>query len=149
MKENTSVKLSFVKAQVKDVELLVALRKETMTKHLETAGLFLDDKQHQERVLEHFADSHLIMAGDTVIGAIKLSIVFSAIHIRQIQIYSRFQNKGIGEKIIEMVKSKAREKLLTVTLFVLKENPAKSLYLRAGFKVETSDDLQYFMRCLP
>ena len=69
------------------------------------------------------------------------------IHIRQFQILPSFHGKGVGSFVLDVTKKKARERKLPVTLNVLLDNPAKSLYLRHGFYVEEQLKLEYKMRC--
>ena len=51
-----------------------------------------------------------------------------------------FQHRGIGTSIIHDVIARARAAHLPVTLTVLKENPAKTLYERLGFSVQEEID---------
>ena len=138
--------ISFVKAGYQDVGFLTYLRKLTMEEHLLNAGLKLSGEQHVARVHEHFSDSYLIKLGQTTVGLIKLGVENGSLHIRQFQILPQFQNKGIGDKVLLVCKRKASEQQRTITLNVLHDNPAKQLYLRHGFVIEQTDNLQHFMR---
>ncbi|WP_258872665.1 GNAT family N-acetyltransferase [Thalassotalea euphylliae] len=138
--------ISFVKAAYQDVGFLTYLRKLTMEEHLLKAGLKLSDEQHVARVHEHFSDSYLIKLGQATVGLIKLGVENGNLHIRQFQILPQYQNKGIGDKVLLVCKRKASEQHRTITLNVLHDNPAKQLYLRHGFVIENTDNLQHFMR---
>lgn len=118
-----------------------------MDEHLIEAGIEMTDEQHTARVLEFFEDSYLIMLEKTTVGVIKLGVENAALHIRQFQILPEYQRKGIGRKVIDVCKKKAHQKGSSLTLNVLMNNPAKALYLRNGFQIESSDALQHFMRC--
>ena len=144
--QNSTTTITFVKAGYQDTGFLVYLRKLTMDEHLHKAGIKLNDDQHRSRVLEHFSDSYLIKLGATQVGLIKLGRENGGLHIRQIQILPPYQNKGIGTKVIKLCQRKAREKGVSLTLNVLLDNPAKQLYLRHGFNIEKTDELQHFMR---
>lgn len=146
---NSSQKLTirFQKADYKDVNYLVYIRKMTMDAHLRKAGINMSDEQHTARVLDFFEESYLILVEKTIVGLIKLGIENAALHIRQFQVLPEYQGKGIGKHVLEVCKKKALEKGCSLTLNVLLENPAKELYLRNGFQIESSDTLQYFMRC--
>ncbi len=65
--------------------------------------------------------------------------------IVQIQIEPKFQRKGIGQQIIEAVIKDSLDKNKEIYLSVLKENPAKELYLRLGFKITGEDDSSFMM----
>ncbi|WP_235938835.1 GNAT family N-acetyltransferase [Thalassotalea algicola] len=140
-------KIHFKKASYSDVGFLTYLRKVTMDEHLFKAGIKMSDEQHTSRVFEFFEESFLIQVNGHTVGVIKLGIENAALHIRQFQILPNYQNHGIGKSVLEVCKKKAREKGISLTLNVLLENPAKDLYLKNGFEIETTDKLQHFMRC--
>lgn len=138
--------ISFKRAELPDRSFLLALRKSSMNEHLHAAGLKLNDQQHLQRIDEFFDESFLIKYNDKNIGLIKLGILPDRLHIRQLQIMPEFHNGGIGSKVVALVKQKALERGLPVTLNVLLENPAKRLYEREGFITEGQTDLEYQMR---
>jgi len=138
--------IAFQKATHADRDFLLALRKASMTEHLSAAGLALSDEQHFERIDEFFAESHLILLNEQAIGVLKLGVLQDRLHIRQLQILPKFHNRGIGTNVIELIKRKATERSLPITLNVLLANPAKKLYQRAGFVVEGENELEYQMR---
>lgn len=116
-----------------------------MEEHLQRAGIFYTDEQHQARVYEHYDDSNIIYLGNEPIGLIKLGLFDTSIHIRQFQLLPTYQGKGIGSKVINLIKKKAVQKNKPITLCVLLENPVLSLYLREGFEITKSDELQHYM----
>ena len=138
--------ISFKRAEFPDRSFLLALRKSSMNEHLHAAGLKLNDQQHLQRIDEFFDESFLIKYNDKNIGLIKLGMLPDRLHIRQLQIMPEFHNVGIGSKVVALVKQKALERGLPVTLNVLLENPAKRLYEREGFITEGQTDLEYQMR---
>jgi ribosomal protein S18 acetylase RimI-like enzyme len=138
--------ISFKRAELPDRSFLLALRKSSMNEHLHAAGLKLNDQQHLQRIDEFFDESFLIKYNDKNIGLIKLGMLPDRLHIRQLQIMPEFHNGGIGSKVVALVKQKALERGLPVTLNVLLENPAKRLYEREGFITEGQTDLEYQMR---
>lgn len=141
------VTIGFRQAQSSDIDYLLQLRKATMGEHLIAAGLNLTDQQHLERIKEFFADSSIILINKQPIGLIKLGLLADHMHIRQLQISPNYQGKGVGGKVLALVKEKAKELSLPLTLNVLLANPAISLYLRHGFVVTKQNDLEYQMRC--
>jgi len=58
----------------------------------------------------------------------------------------KFQNKGIGTKIIQNVLNESHRKNKTVRLQVLKINRAKTLYNRLGFEVYDETETHFLMR---
>ncbi|WP_426360390.1 GNAT family N-acetyltransferase [Pseudocolwellia sp. HL-MZ19] len=139
--------VGFRRAVATDVDFLLQLRKLTMTVHLNKAGFYFSDEDHIVRIKEFFNDSFIITNHKESIGLIKLGVLADRIHIRQFQILPAFHGKGVGSFVLDTTKKKARERKLPVTLNVLLDNPAKSLYVRHGFYVEEQLKLEYKMRC--
>lgn len=127
------MKISFRKAEKKDIEFLLILRNETMNEYLEQANVDTSQAYHLERITECFEDTHIILCNDHAIGLVKLGVLLRSVHIRQFQIQPNYQGKGIGTKVLAVVKRKAEKLELPITLNVLLNNPAMSLYLRNGF----------------
>lgn len=117
-----------------------------MTHHLLNAGIVGDDKYHLERIEEFFEDSLIICIEQAQVGLLKLSKFPQRMHVRQLQIMPEHQRKGIGQKVLCAIKKQAKRLNLPITLNVLLENPAKELYLREGFEVISSNDLEFQMR---
>lgn len=140
------VEISFKRAEFSDRAFLLALRKLSMNEHLQAAGITLNDEQHLQRIDEFFQESFLIKYNDKNIGVVKLGMLPDRLHIRQLQIMPEFHNSGIGSKVVSLIKQKAVERILPVTLNVLLENPAKRLYEREGFITEGQTQLEYQMR---
>jgi N-acetylglutamate synthase-like GNAT family acetyltransferase len=149
MLNNEKVTIGFRQAQQSDIGYLLQLRKAAMGEHLIAAGLNLSDQQHLERVNEFFGDSSIILMNKRPIGLIKLGVSPDKLHIRQLQISPQYQGKGVGSKVLALVKEKAKELRLPVTLNVLLANPVISLYLRNGFTVTGQNQLEYQMCCEP
>jgi len=147
MHSDKKIIIGFRQAQQSDIAYLLQLRKSSMGKHLIAAGLNLSDHQHLERINECFVDSSIILINKQPIGLIKLGVLPDKLHIRQLQISPEFQGRGVGGKVVALVKNKAKELKLPLTLNVLLANPAISLYLRHGFVVTGQNELEYQMRC--
>ncbi|WP_246028875.1 GNAT family N-acetyltransferase [Litorilituus sediminis] len=144
--------VGFRKVKHEDLDFLVKLRKKSMNKHLLAAGIKMSNEQHIERVKEAYYESHIILCDRKPIGVLKFGVLSNknlekSLHIRQFQILPEYQGKGIGSKVLTVVKKKALQLCLPITLNVLLKNPARALYLRHGFQVEGKNKLEYQMRC--
>ena len=144
--------IGFRAVKHEDLDFLLLLRKKSMLKHLAAAKIKLTNEQHLERVKEHYYDSHIILRNRKPIGVVKLGVVSlkdsdKSLHIRQLQIMPQYQGQGIGSKVLAVVKKRALQLQLPVTLNVLLNNPARGLYLRHGFQIEGKNKLEYQMRC--
>ncbi len=145
MLNNEKVTIAFRQALQTDISFLLVLRKASMGDHLLAAGLKLSEQQHLERIHESFADSSIILLSNKPIGLIKLGVLPDKLHIRQLQILPQYQGKGIGGRVLSLVKNKAKSLDLPLTLNVLLANPVISLYLRHGFVVTGQNELEYQM----
>lgn len=145
-KNNEQAIVSFRRATASDRAFLLQLRKASMTEHLSKAGIYLDDIAHMQRVDEYFTDSHIISYQSNAIGLLKLGQFPDKIHLRQFQLLPQYHGLGIGSRVLALVKRKAQEKQLAITLNVLLDNPAKQLYLRHGFVICAENELEYAMR---
>ncbi|WP_114325297.1 GNAT family N-acetyltransferase [Candidatus Colwellia aromaticivorans] len=144
--------IGFRKVKHEDIDFLLRLRQKSMSAHLAKAKLKLTNEQHLERIKEHYYDSHIILRDRKPIGVLKMGVIAlngttKSLHIRQLQILPEFQGKGVGSKILTVVKKRALQLQLPVTLNVLLQNPARGLYLRHGFQIEGKNKLEFQMRC--
>jgi len=144
--------IGFRKVNNDDVDFLLILRKKSMSAHLANAKIKLTNEQHLERIKDHYYDSHIILRDRKPIGVLKMGVIAvngptKSLHIRQLQILPEFQGEGIGSKVIMVVKKRALQLQLPITLNVLLKNPARGLYLRHGFQIEGKNKLEFKMRC--
>ena len=144
--------IGFRAVKHEDLDFLLTLRKKSMSKHLADAKIKLTNEQHLDRIKEHYYDSHIILRDRKPIGLLKLGVVSlkdtsKSLHIRQLQILPEYQGQGIGSKVLTVVKKRALQLQLPITLNVLLKNPARGLYLRHGFQIEGKNKLEFQMRC--
>lgn len=144
--KNGAAIIRFRQASFNDRLFLLKLRKVSMTEHLSTAGIELDDSAHMLRIDEYFADSQIICYQERAIGLIKLGQFPNKIHIRQFQLLPQYHGLGIGSRVLELLKRKAQERQLAISLNVFLKNPAKALYLRHGFIITGENELEYAMQ---
>lgn len=139
--------IGFRKATSDDIVFLLDLRRKSMSLHLRKAGVFMTEQEHLERINEFFSDSHIILRDRKPIGLLKLGVKNTSLHIRQLQILPKYQGTGIGSKVLVVVKKRALQLHLPVTLNVLLHNPARGLYIRHGFQIKKKTKLEYQMLC--
>ena len=144
--------IGFRSVKHEDLDFLLILRKKSMSQHLADANIKLTNEQHLERIKEHYYDSHIILRDRKPIGLLKLGVVSlknttKSLHIRQLQILPQYQGQGIGSKVLAVVKKRALQLQLPITLNVLLKNPARGLYLRHGFQIEGKNKVEFQMRC--
>lgn len=138
-----SDQLELVLATERDRAYLLDLRIQTMTEHLEAAGVFLTPAQHGERLDDDYACCYCLVHRGQTVGMVKFRELASSVEIMQLQIHPGQQSKGYGRSAILKLRELYRAKPLQLS--VLKGNPAVSLYRRLGFEVVGEDEYEYFM----
>ena len=141
------ITIGFRNVKNEDIDFLLLLRKKSMNQHLKKAGIVMDNSAHLARIQEFYQDSHIILHNRKPIGLLKLGVLTRSLHIRQFQVLPKFQGKGIGTLVLNVVKKRALQLCLPITLNVLIDNPARALYLRHGFQIKDKNKLEYHMLC--
>ncbi len=91
-------------------------------------------------------ENYDVVNDDGVFGIVRLSFENNRCQLRDIQVLSNQQNKGLGALVISKVTELARQKQLEfIDLRVFKRSPAYRLYGRLGFVTESEDDKFYQM----
>jgi ribosomal protein S18 acetylase RimI-like enzyme len=109
------------------------------------SGISLSNEDHLLRINYLFDQAQVIVLEGQDIGLLKVDEQGSNIEIVQIQIDPKFQGKGIGRQVVSNVIDKSKVLKKNVSLSVLKENKARELYLRIGFKIIGEDDNSFIM----
>ena len=94
----------------------------------------------------HVAEVEIITSDGVDVGWLQKSIQEDALYLEQIYITAAFQGRGIGREIIRSLIGKAGQVGRSITLAVVKINPALRLYERLGFRVTHEDDRKFYMR---
>ncbi len=138
-----SIGVELIKAVASDRDYLLDLRLNTMAAHLEEAGVVLSHQEHMDRVEHEYQHSYLIEVGGQRVGLLKYKKDPKTVQVIQLQISPEFQRKGYGRRVMEHVMAQSKGK--TMTLSVLKKNPALGLYRRLGFIQSGEDSLEYHL----
>ena len=133
-------------ATLADEPFLLELRGLTMTEHLERAGEPVDAATHYERMRFHFDDAQIIRYRDEDVGLLKLSRSANDWYLYQIQILPSHQRKGLGAQVIRAALAQARAAGATITLHVLRANPARRLYESLRFEVISESEIDFVMK---
>ena len=132
-----------IRASEADHDYLYWLRMQTMVEHLQRDGLFYTEAQHWQRMLQAYECAHIVWVNRQKVGLLKYKIDDGQLHIIQFQLDPAQQGKGLGQLILRYLF--ARHAGLSVSLTVLKHNPAMRLYQRLGFSVVGQDDYEFHM----
>ena len=82
-------------------------------------------------------------------GSIEIVPGDSNVYLANIRIAPEYQRRGIGTRLISDVLRDAHGRGLTVSLRVLKTNPAQRLYARLGFEIVGETPTHSLMECQP
>jgi ribosomal protein S18 acetylase RimI-like enzyme len=85
------------------------------------------------------APAQIICIGDEPIGWIQVADYVGRLHLRQLHLIPEFRGQGIGTRLIKDLFRQADALGKPVILDVIHGNPARSLYLRLGFRQMSQD----------
>jgi ribosomal protein S18 acetylase RimI-like enzyme len=125
-----------------------------LTLYLESTKPLLLDLGHwdEERVRTRFAQdfkprrARVIHNAGLAIGWIQVSETAQSYHLDQLHIVHGYRNRGIGTRLIQALLNRARRDGRSVSLNVIRGNPAMYLYERLGFQFVGEDEDKLRMR---
>jgi ribosomal protein S18 acetylase RimI-like enzyme len=138
--------LRFRAATEADIPFLLELRRQTMSEHLRLSGIEPSESERRERVLASFDCAEIIVLSGAPVGLLKVVRSPDNWDLVQIQILPEKQGKGFGSAILEKLLADAVQAHVSVSLSVLKANPARHLYERLGFRIVGENDQAYDMQ---
>ena len=129
-----------------DREFLWRLHREAMRDYMDRTWGW-DDAWQRARFDENFDTAPLRMVeyGAHTIGYMSVQRSGDEIFLAAIEIAPKFQNQGIGTRLIGNVLDEADRLRLAVRLRVLKVNPARGLYERLGFQCASETSTHFVM----
>ena len=140
---------SFINCTLDDFDFLFELKKENFKWYVDKIWGWNDDDQKQrlkQDLEEHLAHKRIILADNKNVGVYAVHTTENGdLFINEISILKEYRNKGIGRKILEEQLKENRQKRIRTILQVFKDNPAKSLYEKLGFKVYGETETHYQM----
>lgn len=133
-------------ASAADLEAAVELRAVVMRPDLERLGRY-DEHRVRQRLRDGFTPAHtwVIEVGGTFAGCVALRPAEDAHWLEHFFLAPHLQGSGIGGAVLrELLQQCDREGTL-VRLNVLQGSPARRLYERHGFVLESEDPVDVFM----
>lgn len=144
------MKYTFRPCVLEDFDFLFMLKEDNFRKYIEEIWGW-NEKEQKNRLKEdleiHLYHKKIILLNDKPIGVYVTHFTEEGdLFINEISILKEYQNKGIGTNIIS---KQLRENRGTRTILqVFKNNPAKKLYEKLGFKVYNETETHYQMEKL-
>lgn len=137
--------LTFRAATEADIPFLLELRRQTMSEYLQRSGVEPSQSERLERVLANFDCAEIILLSGAPVGLLKVVRSPDSWDLIQIQILPEKQGGGLGSSILGTLLADADEAHASVSLSVLRANPARRLYERLGFRIVAENDHAYDM----
>jgi ribosomal protein S18 acetylase RimI-like enzyme len=137
------------KAEKQDWEFIWLLRLKTMKETIVNSYGW-DEKTQQSYAEESYNEGQIVIVNNKPIGVVTLSDWIDQLHLTWIAIVPEFQRKGVGTKLIKYCQEQAIKIQKPLTLQVLRNNRAFSLYKQCGFQIiNESNSGKLIMRWIP
>ena len=114
-----------------------------------TMELMQWDEASQRRGIEEALgddDASILVVGDSDAGWLHVTETRRDIHLGHLYLAPQQRNRGLGTKFLRWMGERATRKDKNFTLEVLKNNRARGLYERLGFRVIETSPLKYTMQ---
>ncbi|MEU4462486.1 GNAT family N-acetyltransferase [Streptomyces sp. NPDC024017] len=133
-------------ARPADVEAIAELRAVVMRPDLERLGRY-DEHRVRQRLRDGFSPQHtsIIMTASTFAGSVTLRPSGNGHWLEHFYLAPALQGRGLGSAVLRTLLSRTDTSGDLVRLNVLQDSPARHLYERHGFTVETQDEIDIFM----
>lgn len=133
-------------ASVADVEAVAELRAVVLRPDLERLGRY-DERRVRQRLRDGFAPAHtwMIEVDGALAGCVALRSAEDAYWLEHFYLGPEVQGRGIGTAVLGGLLERCDREGAVVRLNVLQGSPARRLYARHGFTVETEDEVDVFM----
>lgn len=131
-------RLSLKPATEADLEFCESLARSNMSAYLSARGISWDPA----RYLASWAafENLVICLDERRVGLLRLLLLDGALEIRDLQVLASHAGQSIGTWAVNQAVAQAVARGVgLLRLRVYEENPARHLYARAGFTVETTD----------
>lgn len=142
----------FRECTLEDFDFLFQLKKENFKSYVEKIWGWKEEEQKgrlKTDLEEHLKHKKMILVDGKCVGVYARHITDEGdLFINEISIVREFQNKGIGSKILREQLHENHIKGIRTILQVFKDNPAKKLYERLGFRVYGESISHYQMENL-
>lgn len=129
-----------------DVEPVAELRALVLRPDLERLGRY-DPHRVRERLRRGFTPHHtrIIEVDGALAGCAALRPAPDAHHLEHFYLAPHLHGRGIGTAVLRALLRECDEKGRTVRLTVLQGSPARRLYERHGFTLDTEDAVDAFL----
>ncbi|RII13726.1 Acetyltransferase (GNAT) family protein [Streptomyces sp. YIM 130001] len=137
-------------ASAGDVEAVAALRAVVLRPDLERLGRY-DEHRVRRRLRDSFAPAHtqVIEVDGEFAGCVALRPAADAHWLEHFYLTPHLQGSGIGTSVLRELLARCDDHAVPVRLNVLRGSPARRLYERHAFTVDSADPVDVFMSRTP
>ncbi|MEU1100432.1 GNAT family N-acetyltransferase [Streptomyces tibetensis] len=137
-------------ARATDVDAIAELRATVMRPDLERLGRY-DEHRVRRRLRDGFSPQHtsIITAAGSFAGSVTLRPAEDGQWLEHFYLSPDVQGRGLGSAVLRTLLARTDTAAEPVRLNVLQGSPARRLYERHGFTVESQDPIDVFMLRLP
>ncbi|MGD0033558.1 GNAT family N-acetyltransferase [Paenibacillus illinoisensis] len=138
--------LTMNQAVQEDVERLAELRALVLYDDLTRLGRF-DEVKVRERFRNTFDPEYtwIIEVEGELVGCVALKPKLEEMLLEHFYIHPDYQGRRIGSQVLNMLLKRDEVRGRRVTLNVLQGSPARRLYERFGFVLDSEDEVDVFM----
>lgn len=129
-----------------DVEAVAEVRAVVLRPDLERLGRY-DEHRVRQRLRDKFAPEHtqVIEVGGVFAGCVTLRPAADGHWLENFLLATHLHGSGIGTAVLRDLLGRCDREGIVVRLNVLQGSPARRLYERHGFTVETEDPVDVYM----
>lgn len=138
--------ISLRAATESDIPLVLELWRETMSPNFAAVGINSANEKPLDRIRTRFECAEIILFEGKPAGFFKVARDGKDWKLIQILLSPSLQRKGLGACLIADLISEARSFGASLSLSVLKQNPALELYLRMGFVIAGEEEHAFNMQ---
>ncbi|MEU8825271.1 GNAT family N-acetyltransferase [Streptomyces sp. NPDC048636] len=133
-------------AAASDVGAVADLRATVLRADLERLGRY-DQERVRQRLRDGFEPAHtwIIEVGGALVGCAALRRAEDAYWLEHFYLASHLQSRGVGSGVLRELLGWCDGSGVPVRLNVLQGSPARRLYERHGFTLESEDPVDVFM----
>ncbi len=135
-------------AASEDYDFVRRVHHRTMQGYVEDFFGSWDQDYQDQRFAKRYKieETWILVRGGTDAGWLAKRNLPQEIFLTEFYIAPEHQNRGTGTQVLRDLIADARQKTKTVSLGVMKNNPARRLYEREGFKVIGENDYKFLMK---
>lgn len=140
--------IKFRKCQFDDLDFIVKLKELCFKWYIDIIygwNINVQKELTLKELKNHIDDMRIIMDNDKDIGITTFYLKDDVYVVGLIGIHPNYQNKGIATKILTDYINKAKNDKKKIIIKTYKDNRARNLYERLGFKIYKEDNTHVYM----